>query len=108
MLGAVAEAGAVSAASYTLDRPALLVMGNEGYGLRTTVRRLCDTILQVRWVHGGDGVEGGRELGMWVLRRAYELAEQREHCCRRLMLALAAARWLRCLLATASTMWLTA
>ena len=47
VLGAAAEAGAVSAAGFVLRRPAILVMGNEGYGLRTMVRRLCDATLKV-------------------------------------------------------------
>lgn len=48
VLGAAAEPGAAPASRYVLDRPAVLVMGNEGYGLRTTVRRLCDAMLQAR------------------------------------------------------------
>lgn len=58
VLGAASEGGAVSAAGFTLRQPAVLVMGNEGYGLRTTVRRLCDAMLQV----GGGGVAAGGEL----------------------------------------------
>lgn len=52
VLGAASEPGAVSCASFVLDRPAVLVMGNEGYGLRTTVRRTCNAMLQV-------GTQGG-------------------------------------------------
>ncbi|KAI3423936.1 hypothetical protein D9Q98_009770 [Chlorella vulgaris] len=47
VLGAASEPGAVSCASFVLDRPAVLVMGNEGYGLRTTVRRTCNAMLQI-------------------------------------------------------------
>lgn len=46
VLGAAAEPGAASAASFVLQQPAVLVMGNEGYGLRNSVRRLCDSMLQ--------------------------------------------------------------
>jgi tRNA G18 (ribose-2'-O)-methylase SpoU len=56
VLGAAAEPGAARASQFTLDRPAVLVMGNEGYGLRTTVRRLCDSMLQAR---GGGACSGG-------------------------------------------------
>ncbi|PRW32608.1 rRNA methyltransferase mitochondrial [Chlorella sorokiniana] len=47
VLGAAAEPGALPAASFVLQRPAILVMGNEGYGLRGAVRRLCDAVLQI-------------------------------------------------------------
>lgn len=59
VLGAAAEPGAVPAAAFTLQRPAVLVMGNEGYGLRATIKRLCDAMLQVgRWGLGEGGVQG--------------------------------------------------
>ena len=47
MLGAAAEPGAEPSAAVVLQRPAILVMGNEGYGVRGAVRRLCDATLQV-------------------------------------------------------------
>ncbi|KAL4421318.1 hypothetical protein ABPG75_010609 [Micractinium tetrahymenae] len=47
VLGAAAEPGAASAASFVLRQPTVLVMGNEGYGLRNAVRRLCDGMLQI-------------------------------------------------------------
>ena len=47
VLGAAAEPGAQPASGFVLQRPAILVMGNEGYGLRGAVRRLCDAMLQV-------------------------------------------------------------
>ncbi|KAI7838907.1 hypothetical protein COHA_007313, partial [Chlorella ohadii] len=47
VLGAAAEPGAQPAAAFVLQRPAILVMGNEGYGLRGAVRRLCDATLQI-------------------------------------------------------------
>jgi hypothetical protein len=66
VLGAAAEAGAVSAAGFVLRRPAILVMGNEGYGLRTMVRRLCDATLQVK-------PTGTKYAAAWfaLLRRRY-------------------------------------
>lgn len=33
--------------TFTVDRPTILVMGNEGYGLRTTVKRLCTSLLRI-------------------------------------------------------------
>lgn len=62
VLGAASEPGAVSCASFVLDRPAVLVMGNEGYGLRTTVRRTCNAMLQVG-TQGGWGLQDG---GGWL------------------------------------------
>ena len=47
VLGAAAEPGAQPASAFVLQQPAILVMGNEGYGLRGAVRRLCDAMLQV-------------------------------------------------------------
>lgn len=91
VLGAASEPGAVPASAFTLSRPSILVMGNEGYGLRTTVRRLCDSMLQARgagsvacvwssvWADGGGG-SGRRGLvphstalrsrGAWCAHRA--------------------------------------
>ena len=39
-----------------LDKPSLLVMGNEGRGLRTNVLRCCDIIVQIE---GGKGLNAG-------------------------------------------------
>ncbi|KAL4424564.1 hypothetical protein ABPG77_009148 [Micractinium sp. CCAP 211/92] len=58
VLGAAAEPGAASAASFVLQQPAVLVMGNEGYGLRNSVRRLCDSMLQIDGGASG-GLGGG-------------------------------------------------
>lgn len=66
ILGAAAEQGAQPAASFVLQRPSILVMGNEGYGLRGAVRRLCDATLQVGgWV--------GRPLYVSATSGAYDL-----------------------------------
>lgn len=55
VLGAAAEEGAVPCTSLPLDTPTLLVLGNEGYGVRPTVKRLCDATLQIQ----GNGCGGG-------------------------------------------------
>jgi hypothetical protein len=78
VLGAAAEAGAVSAAGFVLRRPAILVMGNEGYGLRTMVRRLCDATLQV-------ATKGDNEGAVWVAllrrREGQRAVEGVQHAC---------------------------
>jgi 21S rRNA (GM2251-2'-O)-methyltransferase len=45
-----------------VDRPTILVMGNEGYGLRTTVRRVCDATLRIDGAPGA-GAAAGQGVG---------------------------------------------
>jgi len=54
-------------ASDRLDKPSLLVMGNEGRGLRTNVLRCCDTIVQIEGGRGGDSPDGDDAGGDDVL-----------------------------------------
>ena len=42
ILGAGTDGDAVSCSEFVMDKPTILVVGNEGYGLRTNVRRACD------------------------------------------------------------------
>lgn len=56
IVGAAAEEGAIAASTFKPERPTILVMGNEGYGLRTMVRQQCDMMLRI---DGGDRVSGG-------------------------------------------------
>ncbi|GAB4813062.1 hypothetical protein N2152v2_000108 [Parachlorella kessleri] len=60
VLGAAAEEGALRCASFTLGRPTLLVVGNEGYGVRPVVRRLCDATLCIDG-NGPGGFLRGRQ-----------------------------------------------
>eukprot|EP00873_Tetraselmis_striata_P029914 jgi/Tetstr1/450178/TSEL_037219.t1 len=53
VLGAGAEEGSQDCSAYVMERPTVLVMGNEGYGLRTNVRRACDGMLSVGSLGGG-------------------------------------------------------
>ena len=48
VVGASAEEGALNCNEWQSgSRPTILVMGSEGYGLRTTVKRLCDALLEI-------------------------------------------------------------
>lgn len=47
IVGAAATPEAVPCSKFTPDGPTILVMGNEGHGLRTTVRQLCDVMLRI-------------------------------------------------------------
>mmetsp|Transcript_89405 Transcript_89405/g.144804 ORF Transcript_89405/g.144804 Transcript_89405/m.144804 type:complete len:158 (+) Transcript_89405:332-805(+) len=47
VVGSALNTNSVSAGSLKLDKPTLLVMGNEGRGLRTNVLRLCDILVQI-------------------------------------------------------------
>lgn len=51
--------------AFALDRPALLVVGNEGYGVRPVVKRLCDATLRIDGnpTFGAGGAEVGGEGG---------------------------------------------
>lgn len=47
VVGAAAEASAVPLSQFSVNRPTILVMGNEGYGLRATVKRCCTQLVQI-------------------------------------------------------------
>ena len=51
VLGAASEASSVNCLDVHLTRPTLLVMGNEGVGLRTTVRNVCHKLVKVDTGH---------------------------------------------------------
>jgi len=57
VVGSALNTNSVSAGSLKLDKPTLLVMGNEGRGLRTNVLRLCDILVQI------DGGKRASDLG---------------------------------------------
>jgi len=48
VLGAAADPKAVECSAVVVDKPTILVMGSEGSGLRTNVRRACSQLLRVR------------------------------------------------------------
>jgi 21S rRNA (GM2251-2'-O)-methyltransferase len=60
VLGAAAGSGAVDCREWQIDRPTVLVVGNEGRGLRTMVRQQCDALVRV----DGGGVGGGKKRGV--------------------------------------------
>jgi 21S rRNA (GM2251-2'-O)-methyltransferase len=47
VLGAGTGADAVSSSEFVMEGPSILVVGNEGYGLRTNVRRSCNRMIQI-------------------------------------------------------------
>jgi len=47
VIGSALSPDSVPAGKLTIDKPTLLVMGNEGRGLRTNVLRLCDMLVQI-------------------------------------------------------------
>lgn len=51
IVGAAAGEEAVACSQYALEGPTVLVLGSEGYGLRTMVARCCDAMLRI---DGGD------------------------------------------------------
>ena len=57
VLGAAAESDAVDVTEVAVERPTVLVMGNEGRGLRTNVRRACSKMVKVEGAPGGS--QGG-------------------------------------------------
>jgi 21S rRNA (GM2251-2'-O)-methyltransferase len=56
--GAAAEDRAEDVTDIAMARPSVLVMGNEGSGLRTNVRRACNRMVRIE---GGPGMGGGRD-----------------------------------------------
>ncbi|EIE24249.1 SpoU rRNA methylase family protein [Coccomyxa subellipsoidea C-169] len=55
VVGAGSEADAESCKGFTVSRPTILVMGNEGRGLRPVVRRACEGILRIDSAAPGPG-----------------------------------------------------
>lgn len=55
VVGASASSEAVECTQINVDRPTLLVLGSEGSGLRTNVKRACDTFVKVSSAEGLDG-----------------------------------------------------
>ena len=60
VLGAAAESDAVDVTDVAVERPTVLVMGNEGRGLRTNVRRACSKMVKVEGAPGGSQGGGGQ------------------------------------------------
>ena len=56
VLGAAADSNAVSVQRARVEQPTILVMGSEGAGLRTSVRRACSCLIKVGM---GLSVRGG-------------------------------------------------
>ncbi|GBF91307.1 rRNA methyltransferase [Raphidocelis subcapitata] len=65
VVGAAAEREAAALVEFAVDRPTVLVMGNEGSGLRTNVRRACTSMVRIemgpqpRGGGGSGGASGG-------------------------------------------------
>jgi len=57
VLGAGVGAGSVSVRTLDPGPPSVLVVGSEGAGLRTTVKRACDALVQVGAAPEGSGVD---------------------------------------------------
>ncbi len=51
VIGAASEATSVNCLNVQMAQPTLLVLGNEGVGLRTTVRNVCHTLVKVDTGH---------------------------------------------------------
>ena len=62
VLGAAADPRAISCSEYKVSRPTILVMGSEGYGLRTTVRRTCDESICIPGSHDLGTLRGHQDL----------------------------------------------
>lgn len=54
IIGASASAEALECSQITVSRPTLLVLGSEGSGLRTNVKRVCGNFVKVS---GADGLD---------------------------------------------------
>jgi 21S rRNA (GM2251-2'-O)-methyltransferase len=72
VVGAAGERDATPVAEFKVARPTILVMGNEGYGLRTNVRRACTAKVRIEMggapggssSSGGGGSSGGDEVAV--------------------------------------------
>lgn len=76
VVGAAAQSDAISASQYTPKGPTILVMGNEGYGLRTTVRQQCDAMLRI---DGRTRGATGAAMGLGGIGGAEEKAQRLAH-----------------------------
>lgn len=58
VLGAAAERNAVPCHQiHNNNGPVILVVGNEGYGLRTTIKRVCDGLVKIQGGGNGGGID---------------------------------------------------
>jgi len=58
VLGAAGDAAAQSCQDVNVDRPTIIVLGNEGRGLRTNIRRVCTGLVRVDMGMQGRGFTG--------------------------------------------------
>ena len=73
IVGAAAQSDALPCSEYVPKGPTILVMGNEGYGLRTTVRQQCDDMLRI---DGRGGSAVGAVMGLGGIGGAGEKAQK--------------------------------
>lgn len=57
VVGATSDPSSLNCLDVTVRQPTLLVLGNEGVGLRTTVRNVCQTFVKVDTGHVSDNVD---------------------------------------------------
>lgn len=62
VMGASAERDSYECEDFVLQSPTILVMGSEGFGLRTNVRRACDASIRIAASHGSTQVAGLHEV----------------------------------------------
>ncbi|KAA8492923.1 rRNA methyltransferase 1, mitochondrial [Porphyridium purpureum] len=56
VLGTSLDKSAVDARSIVLDQPTILLLGNEGHGLRTMVAKECDAHVRIQTIRGSEQV----------------------------------------------------
>lgn len=58
VIGTALSGTSVRVEEMTLDRPTILVLGNEGHGIRTNILRRCDVLVKIPSMISGGGDEG--------------------------------------------------
>jgi len=59
VIGTALSGSSVRVDEMTLDRPTILVLGNEGHGIRTNILRRCDALVKIpSMISGGGSNEG--------------------------------------------------
>ena len=47
VVAAAAEEDSIECSRYSVSKPTILVMGSEGHGIRTSIRRICDSTIRI-------------------------------------------------------------
>ena len=63
VVGAALEESSINLVDLDLSKPTILVLGNEGHGVRTNILKRCDALVKIRGREGAAGEATPTKLG---------------------------------------------